>query len=417
MSVVIVIDPGHGGDNLGGNTDLFIEKELTMKVADAMRDRLMQYDDVEVYLTHENTTDPDLGRKERAKIAKDHGADFVCSLHFNMSEYHTLYGTEVWTSAFGEYYTAGHSFAEIMMQGLHEELGFFDRGIKTRIGKDGDDYYGIILNCKKEGIPAVIIEHCHLDEERDYNFLLEHGEDAYRIFGELDADCVAKYYHLKSDSLGVDYSNYEVPYTEMPTSVMAPDSTDPEYCTAELLYCDTAEGTAQIRIASADPDSPMQYYSLSYDGGETFGLLLPWSDDVDATEPSDSEYITVYADLSPDVESELVVRAYNRYDLYTDSDVIMLPLSEKQDESDAYDEFDRSAEDVAIDMQTEENIETVTETIQAESGSSGLSTQAYILIGIGVIVAALLTMILVMVISDRRRRKRRRKRRNTPYNH
>ncbi len=252
MGVVVVIDPGHGGENLGGNTDEFIEKELTIKVAKYMKERLEQYDGVEVYMTRESEIEKDLDREERANIAKAYNADFMFSIHFNMSADHDLYGAEVWTSAFGEYYKKGQEFANIEIDALNS-LGFYNRGVKTRLGSDGDDYYGAILHTKNAGIPAVIIEHCHMDEDRDADYLRQNGEEAYKTFGYLDADCVAKYFHLSSPSLGVDYSGYKYAEVQAPSEPIGPDMTPAEVCNIELVDADTEAGVATVRVTAKDP--------------------------------------------------------------------------------------------------------------------------------------------------------------------
>lgn len=43
-NTVIVIDPGHGGENLGAQVDGYTEKEMTMIVAKAMKKELENYD-------------------------------------------------------------------------------------------------------------------------------------------------------------------------------------------------------------------------------------------------------------------------------------------------------------------------------------------------------------------------------------
>ena len=87
-----------------------------------------------------------------------------------MSEYHELYGTECWISAFGSNYAKGYDFANICNRNL-SDLGLANRGIKTRIGKKGKDYYGIIRFSTERGIPSCIIEHCHMDHEADAPYL------------------------------------------------------------------------------------------------------------------------------------------------------------------------------------------------------------------------------------------------------
>lgn len=100
--VVVVLDPGHGGENLGAEYGEYTEKEMTMAVAKAMKEELEKYEGIEVYLTHE--TDKDMSLEERAEFARDKNADFLFCLHFNMSEEHNKFGAEVWVSAFGDKY-------------------------------------------------------------------------------------------------------------------------------------------------------------------------------------------------------------------------------------------------------------------------------------------------------------------------
>ncbi len=426
-----MIDPGHGGENLGGFTDEFVEKELTIKVAKYMQERLRQYDGVEVYLTHENTSDPDLGREERAKIAKSYNADFLYSIHFNMSSDHTLYGCEVWTSAFGEYYKKGQEFAGIEMEGL-KGLGFYDRGVKTRLGKNGDDYYGIILNAKKEGIPAVIIEHCHMDEDRDADYLRSHGEDAYKTFGYTDADAVAKYFHLSSSTLGVDYSNYTYNSVPLPTAVMGPDLTPADECYVELISTDDEAGTAKIKITAKDAESKMLYYRLSYDGGVTFGKTFPWSTDKEAKVPADDDSIEVDVDLAAKSERDLVVKVYNRLDRKADSNVITLPAKkeavEESMEEESIDETGLSVTDGSGDLSegefaldsddysnnenyTEVNIDTTARNVDDNNGGMGI-----LILAIGIMIAAIATIGYGVFLYDRKqkaRRERNRRRKQT----
>ena len=51
-SLVIVLDPGHGGENEGLTHRGLVEKDMNLVTAEAMRDELLQYDNVEVYITN-----------------------------------------------------------------------------------------------------------------------------------------------------------------------------------------------------------------------------------------------------------------------------------------------------------------------------------------------------------------------------
>ena len=66
--VVVVIDPGHGGENLGTDYLPIPEKVYTMQVALYMKEELEKYNNVTVYLTH--TEDIDMDLDERADFAK-----------------------------------------------------------------------------------------------------------------------------------------------------------------------------------------------------------------------------------------------------------------------------------------------------------------------------------------------------------
>ena len=92
-----------------------------------MKQTLEQFEGVEVYLTR--TTDQELSLEERAQIAKAYGADFLFSLHYNMSSEHNLYGSEVWTSAFGQYYSAGQTFGRLQLAEMAGK-GQYIRGVK-----------------------------------------------------------------------------------------------------------------------------------------------------------------------------------------------------------------------------------------------------------------------------------------------
>ena len=140
--LVVVIDPGHGGEEEGGMYDSFIEKDMTLITAKVMKEELEKYEDVIVYLTRED--DRKLSLEERVAFAKEVQADFLFCLHYNLSQDHnTLFGAECWVSAFGRHYSEGYAFADIEIGAL-EDLGLYSRGVKTRLGKKGTDYYGII---------------------------------------------------------------------------------------------------------------------------------------------------------------------------------------------------------------------------------------------------------------------------------
>ena len=312
--LVIVIDPGHGGENLGAEYDGYTEKEITMPMAIAMKEELEKYDNVKVYLTHED--DVDMSIWERAEFAKDVNADFLFCLHFNASVHHNLYGAEVWVPSEGEYYAKCYAFAEILMAQF-EEMGLYSRGIKTRLNDDGIDYYGILRYCssKEIQIPAVLIEHCHLDNENDKGFY-QKSEEQIKEFGRQDALAVAKYFGLTSSETGADFSAYPVSDISVPEGRVEPDKTPPEICQIEVTDVNKETGEVTLSIEAYDTDSYILYCNYSIDGGKTYSPLLKWPRP--KWDQSDKKHsLTVLVPFGK--ETELKVKAYNGFDVWTES--------------------------------------------------------------------------------------------------
>lgn len=311
--VIVVIDPGHGGENLGAEYEKYTEKDMTMITAVAMKEELEKYEGITVYLTREK--DKDMTLKERVEFAASVNADFLFCLHYNMSVNHNLFGAEVWVSAFGEQYRKGYTFADIEINML-KELGLYSRGIKTKLNDRGEDYYGIIRHATARDLTAALIEHCHLDQENDKAFYT--SEEKLKQFGILDATAVAKYYGLKSDILGVDYGSYQRIEIPTPSSPVKPDKTEPDVCLIEVTDVNEKTGDISVKLSAEDYDSYMLYYSYSYDGGASFSELQRWE--------GNSDTIRFTVKVPSGAVPEIVVNAYNGFDGFTESNHVSLPL-------------------------------------------------------------------------------------------
>lgn len=397
----IVIDPGHGGKNLGGEYEDYTEKEMTIIVAKAMKEELEKYEGVNVYLTRNG--DQELSLEERCEFAGSVDADFLFCLHFNLSEHHTLFGAECWVSAFGENYSKGYAFASVEME-LLEELGLYSRGIKTRLGSKGLDYYGIIRHATERDIPCVLIEHCHLDQDNDKPFY-DHDEKL-KAFGRLDATAVAKYFNLSSEELGVDYSGYQNVVVDVPADVVEPDRTEPDYCTIEVLEQNADNGEVTVQVSAADQDSGMLYYTYSYDDGETFSELQKWPD-----RSSDTFRFTIQ--VPPRVVPRIVVNGYNGYDLYTTSNGISLPAMDY-----------KTPEEIAAELAEKEALESASRNIdtpenEAEGAAANSKERladydgffiAMCIVCLLLVLGMAVSMAMILRGRSRRRRRRRRKR-------
>lgn len=324
--VIVVIDPGHGGENLGAQYEKYTEKELNMIVAKSMKEHLEKYEDVVVYLTHED--DIDMSLKERAEFAKEKNADFLFCLHFNASVHQNLFGTEVWIPSKGELYAKGYQFAEIQMQQM-QDLGLYSRGIKTKLNDNGQDYYGILRQCSKLDVPSVLIEHCHLDHNMDKPFY-QKGDAQLMELGKRDATAVAKYFGLKSDELNIDYSNYEKVPVIVPDGIVKPDKTEPEISQIEMLSLDNSTGEITVKMNAFDNDSYILYYMYSFDGGKTYSDLQKWPRPVWNQSFPDH---TFKVKVPFEQEIDFVACAYNGFDVWKESNHIQIDaISSPQNE-------------------------------------------------------------------------------------
>lgn len=311
--IVIVIDPGHGGENEGGKTDEYTEKMLTIRVAQAMQQELEKYEDVVIYLTR--TDDVDMSLQERVDFAKEKNADFFVCLHFNMSEYHTLFGEECWVSAFGNCYAKGMDFARIEDE-LLSGLGLHSRGVKTRLSSKGIDYYGVIRAATEYDIPSVIVEHCHMDHAFDAPYI---DHDTWlETYGKLDATAVAKTFGLQSQELQCDYSQDANVVTPVPAGRVDPDKTGPdEVQLREILYDESAE-TLLVKVYAREAYSKLCYYQYSLGEEQGYSSLFPWKG-INGDEHADEMTIMIPCEKTDTVS----IRISNNYDLYTDSEPVL----------------------------------------------------------------------------------------------
>lgn len=209
---VIALDPGHGGYDPGSTTYSGIsEATLTLKIANYCKQELETYMNVRVVMTRTGDTASELD--ERVTYAVSQGADVLVSIHLNALN-GAGRGAEVYypnSNYRPDLGAEGQNLAQ-QIQNQLVSLGIPDRGIKIRNIDDGDDpaydypdgsrgdYYGIIRHAKKQGIAAVIVEHCFGDNATDYNNYLS-SEDKLQRLGVADATGIANAYGLKKTPL------------------------------------------------------------------------------------------------------------------------------------------------------------------------------------------------------------------------
>lgn len=92
----VVIDPGHGGiDNGAQGVKGTREKDVTLAFSKAIAEALSKYDGIEVVLTREDDRFISLGG--RVRIAREHNADVMMSVHADSIRYPDIRGATVYT--------------------------------------------------------------------------------------------------------------------------------------------------------------------------------------------------------------------------------------------------------------------------------------------------------------------------------
>lgn len=199
--ITLCLDPGHGGAESGtlNYNGTGLEKDYNLKIAKYCYDELQKYN-CKVVMTR--STDKYMTLEERAEYAKQQGAQYLISFHLNASQKHNAYGAEVyypnanWRPDISEK-------GKVMAQAIQNQLvslGLHDRGIKFRTIDINEypnphryddnsiaDYYGVIRNAKTRGITGLIIEHCCMDNESDFNKYLG-SEEKIKQLGVADAN-------------------------------------------------------------------------------------------------------------------------------------------------------------------------------------------------------------------------------------
>lgn len=201
--LIIVLDPGHGANDSGTLTvDGSYECTLNMVVAKYLKSYLEQYDNVTVYLTHEekyNYNKQTLDRVERAAVAASHGADIVISLHFNAVG---GTGSVMLLSVLEEYRLTGLGeaiSAELSALGIKYNAPYLRKSENEEYWTDNirlADYYGMIRQPLYYEIPSLIIEHCFVDNSSDY-YNFASSDAKLKALAEADGRAIVSYFGLK----------------------------------------------------------------------------------------------------------------------------------------------------------------------------------------------------------------------------
>lgn len=141
---LIIIDPGHGGDDPGAVNGSKYEKAATLAIAKKVACQLIEAG-YTVALTR--STDRELSLPERCRFANGKDAAAYISIHLNAAESTKAEGLETWR------YKSVGSTTKKLADEVHAELiaatGAVDRGVKTTTA------FYVLKNTKA---PAILVE-------------------------------------------------------------------------------------------------------------------------------------------------------------------------------------------------------------------------------------------------------------------
>lgn len=154
---IVVIDPGHGGENTGAiGQNGSIEKNITLDIALRLNHYLTQKKDIQVFLTRKE--DQDVGLYERRRMSDFWDTDLFLSIHANYTSNKKVNQTEI-------YYSGNHSYpsARIIRDELQKTLNI-GRGIIRRRGF-------VVIRQNPARLGAVLVETMYLSNARGEKYL------------------------------------------------------------------------------------------------------------------------------------------------------------------------------------------------------------------------------------------------------
>lgn len=256
-TVKIAIDPGHGGtgeNEQGAEYNGLKEKDVNLAIAKALKLELEQYGNVEVILTR--TDDTFVSIEDRVKYAVSEGADYIVSVHNNASAEHLFFGSEIFVPSNGELYCKGYSLAHSIMN-KWQASGCVSKGIKTRIGDNGD-YYGIIRYAAESSIPAIILEHAYLDNDNDFDRI--DSDYDWDKFGRLDAEGIADFFGIQENYVKENIIENIITNT---SGTVRDDKSGPKDVELVIDSYNEMTGNVSFTLNAKENESKCMYYAIS----------------------------------------------------------------------------------------------------------------------------------------------------------
>ncbi len=295
---IIVLDPGHGGDDSGAvNKKAGIyERDINLKIATYLKEYLEEYAGVTVVMTHTGFKEGTMDLLSRAMVARDLKADMLISLHCNSTDSSTIAtGAEAYVThntSLPKYNEQCSKLASLMLNNLNK-LGINNRGVKTKLSgnqeefySDGtrSDYYGIIRCAMKgvsegdganvqngEGIPVVLLEHCFI-QNGDEKYIS--SDEAIQKLSRADCDAIVEFFnlHIKDKAVSAITLDKENEILALNDTLELKETIYPEWAEDKTVIWTSSDekvATVENGIVTGKSEGTAQITATTNDGGYT----------------------------------------------------------------------------------------------------------------------------------------------------
>ena len=206
--ILVVLDPGHKPDYNKGAAPGYYEGNKMYDLSEYERDALKAYG-IDVIITRKRSDTMDLYARGQVAVKNAKGYDAVLFISNHSNAYNgKAYGVEVYRSMYLPYSSdLGNRLAKAIVMVMKPETGVtYNRGVKTRTGNGGADYYGVIRGsvsgatnvaqaAKRPVQYSYIIEYGFHDNAKECAFLNK-AENLKKI-AEAVAKTIAEYFGLQ----------------------------------------------------------------------------------------------------------------------------------------------------------------------------------------------------------------------------
>ena len=166
--LIVCIDAGHGGTDVGAVNETRYEKNDNLEVAKLMK-KYLEEQGIKTIMTRDNDTNVSL--RQRCNIANRKEADIFVSIHRNSAE--TGNGIEIWTSNSKK--KEDLSLANSILENLVNTEIQENRGVKSGTVKGGFTDYYVLKNTK---MTSCLVELGFISDAKD-NELFDKNLDNY----------------------------------------------------------------------------------------------------------------------------------------------------------------------------------------------------------------------------------------------